>query len=330
MPRARKCAGSDPGEARRTEKSAQADNFEAVSKEWLARQKKLDEGTMSQLERRLEKYVWPMIGKKPIGKVTAADVLRVLRKIEANGTHETAHRVRSVCGRVLRYCVATEKVERDVTADLRGALTPVKTTNFAAVTDPKRIGQLLRAIAGYDGQPTVKAALSLAALVFVRPGELRGAEWQEFDFDAAEWRIPAIRMKMRRDHIVPLSSQAIAILKGLRIHTGSGKFLFASLRTSSRPISENTLNAALRRLGYAKDEMTTHGFRSVASTRLNELGYSGDLIELQLAHLDRNRVRSTYNRAERLGERRTMMQAWSDHLDCLRESNYTGAGECVW
>jgi integrase len=262
--------------------------------------------------------VFPYIGKHPIEALKAADVLKVLRRIESRGTHETAHRVRSLCGRVFRYAVATGRAERDPTADLKGALAPANNENFAAITDPAKVGQLLRAIDGYVGQPTVHAALKLAPLVFVRPGELRAAEWSEFDLDGAEWRIPAERMKAGELHIVPLSSQALEIIADLQLITGDGKYLFPSLRTTSRPISDGTINAALRRLGYSAEEMTGHGFRTMASTLLNEKGWHPDLIELQLAHKDRNKVRAAYNRAERLAERRKMMQSWADYLDGLK------------
>jgi integrase len=220
---------------------------------------------------------------------------------------------------VLRFAVASGRAKRDPAADLKGALAPVKVQSHAAIIEPKRIGALLRAIDGYQGQPAVMFALRLAPLVFVRPGELRGAEWLEFDLDAAEWRIPGTRMKMGEPHLVPLSTQAITLLEELHKHTGEGRLLFPSLRSKARPISDNTLNAALRRLGYSGDEQTAHGFRSIASTRLNELGFAPDVIELQLAHAERNKVRAAYNRAERLAERRKMMQAWADYLDGLRE-----------
>lgn len=315
--------GIDPSEQRRAEKSAQVDTFESVAREWLDLAGKpkrggLRPGTIEQLRHRLKTYAFPYIGKHPIGAVGARDLLRMLRRIEARGTHETAHRVRSICGRVFRFAVATGRANRDVAADLHGALVSTKAKNFAALTDPKRIGELLRAIAGYQGQPTVMAALELAPLLFVRPGELRGAEWTEFDLVAAEWRIPAERTKMDRAHVVPLSRQAVVILEELHGHTGAGRLLFPSLRSRTRPISDNTLNAALRRLGYGKDEQTAHGFRTIASTRLNELGFAPDVIELQLAHRDRNKVRAAYNRAERLAERRTMMQTWADYLDGLK------------
>jgi integrase len=311
-------AGVDPSAKRQAEKAAQADTFEAIAREWLGKLT-LKRTTVRQLQRRFETYAFPQLGRYPIKTITSSDVLNVLRRIESRGTHETAHRVKSLCGRVFRYAVGTNRAERDVTSDLRDALISVKTRNFPGITNPKRAGELLRALDGYQGQPTVMTALKLAPLVFVRPGELRGARWIEFDFDEEEWRIPAERMKMATQHIVPLSTQAIAILDDFRRLNGSGTLLFPSLRSAERPISDNTLNAALRRLAFAQDEMTTHGFRTMASTLLNEMGFPPDVIELQLAHSDRNKVRDAYNRAERLAERRDMMQQWADYLDGLRE-----------
>jgi integrase len=310
-------AGVDPSAQKQAEKGQLADTFEGIAEEWLGKLK-LKADTVAQLRHRLRTYAFPHLGAKPVRTVTPAEVLDVLRRIERRGTHETAHRVRSLCGRVFRYAVATGRAERDPVNDLRGALVSAKAQSFAAITEPKAIGGLLRAIDGYQGQPAVMAALKLAPLLFVRPGELRAAEWNEFDLDAAEWRIPAHRMKMGEPHLVPLSDQAVKVLRELNALTGRGRFLFPSLRSAERPISDNTLNAALRRLGYATDEMTTHGFRSMASTRLNEMGYPPDVIERQLAHAERNKVRAAYNRAERLAERRAMMQAWSDYLDGLR------------
>lgn len=222
----------------------------------------------------------------------------------------------------MRYAVATGRAERDPSRDLQGALAPVVTTNHAAITEPRKIGELLRAIDGYAGQPSTAFALRLAPLTFVRPGELRAARWSEFELNAAEpqWRIPAERMKMGEQHIVPLSHQAVAILRELQLLTGGSEYLFPSLRTTKRPISDNTVNAALRRLGYSHDEMTGHGFRAMASTCLNEQGWHPDLIELQLAHAERDKVRAAYNRAERLAERRKMVQSWADYLDALRAS----------
>lgn len=309
----------DPSAKRQAERQAHADTFEAIAEEFLQQQRRsLQPGTIDQLRRRLERYVLPTLGSSPIASIAAPELLTLLRKIEGKGAHETAHRVRALVGRVFRYAIATGKADRDPTADLRGALAPVRGSNFAAITDPRRIGELLRALDGYQGQPAVMAALRLAPIVFVRPGELRGAEWAEFDFKAAEWRIPGPRMKMGAEHVVPLSRQAIAILDELKLHTGGGRLLFPGLRSRDRSISDNTLNAALRRLGFAADEMTAHGFRSMASTRLNEMGWPPDVIELQLAHTERNKVRAAYNRAERMAERRKMMQAWADYLEGLR------------
>ncbi len=310
--------GIDPSAKRQAERLAQADTFEAVAIEWLTMADKAATDTVATMRRRLESYIFPYIGKKPIADITAPDLLMALRRIESRGTYETAHRTRSACGRIFRYAIATGRAERDVAADLKGALAPTHVQSFAAITDPKRIRGLLRAIDGYQGQPTVMAALKLAPLVFVRPGELRAAEWSEIDLPAGEWRIPAKRTKMRTPHLVPLSTQAVAVLEELYPLTGSGAYVFPSLRTTDRPISDNTLNAALRRLGYSKTEMTAHGFRAMASTRLNEMGFPPDVIELQLAHAERNKVRAAYNRAERLAERRKMMQAWADYLDGLR------------
>jgi integrase len=221
---------------------------------------------------------------------------------------------------VFRYAIATGRATRDVSADLRGALAPVVSKNHAAIVEPRRIGALLRAIDSYIGHPPTQAALKLAPLVFLRPGELRRGEWSEIDLEGAEWRIPASRMKMREHHIVPLARQSIAILRELHTVTGRGRYLFPSPRTPDRPMSENAVTAALRRMGYSGEEMTWHGFRSLASTSLNEQGWHPDLIELQLAHAERNDVRSAYNRAQRLAERRKMMQQWADYLDSLRDS----------
>jgi integrase len=215
---------------------------------------------------------------------------------------------------------ATGRAKRDVAADLKGALAPKASKNYAAITIPAKVGELLRAIEGYDGQPATAAALKLAAYVFARPGEIRAAEWSEFDLDGAEWRIPAERMKMDEYHIVPLSTQAVAILRELHPLTGRGRLVFPAIGKRDRPLSENTLNGALRRLGYASAEMTAHGFRTTASTLLNEQGWHPDLIELQLAHAERNKVRAAPNRAQRLDERRKMMQAWANYLDMLRIS----------
>lgn len=314
-------AGVDPSHRRQAEKTATANTFEAVAREWLAlQQKKLAPSTFGKAVWTLETLVFPYIGSRPIAKLSPSDVLKVLKRIEGRGIHETAHRTRQRCAQVFRYAVQTERAERDPTADLRGALAPVVSEHFAAITDPVLIGELLRAIDGYAGHIVTAYALKLAPLLFVRPGELRHAEWTEFVPDGHEplWRIPAEKMKMREQHLVPLAAQSLVLLRELRAVTGRGRYIFPSLRSGSRPMSENTVNAALRRLGYSTDEMTGHGFRSLASTCLNEQGYHPDLIELQLAHAERNQVRAAYNKAQRLPERRKMMQAWGDYLDGLR------------
>jgi integrase len=290
-----------------------------VAQEWLAlHSKSLSPETLSILGARLNSALYPYLGSRPVAAITAQELLVVIRRIEARGRHETAHRVRALAGRVLRFAVATGRAQHDVAADLRDALAPVRSRNFASVTDPARVGELMRAIDGYTGYPVTALALKLAPLVFVRPGELRAAEWSEFDLANAEWRIPAARMKMKEPHIVPLARQAIAIVRELEPLARGGRYLFPSLRTRDRPMSENTINAALRRLGYSSEEQTGHGFRSMASTLLNEQGFPPDVIELQLAHTERNKVRAAYNKAQRLPERRKMMQAWADYLDGLR------------
>lgn len=311
--------GIDPGVVRRACKESQANTFEALALEWHARFKHT--WTADHGERILARFnndVFPWLGAKPIRDITAPKLLEVIRRIEARGALDTAHRALANCGQVFRYAIATGRGERDISADLRGALPPVRPTHHATITDAKAIGALLRAIEGYQGHFVTRCALRLAPLVFVRPGELRAAEWAEFDLDSAEWRIPASRMKMRTTHIVPLSRQAVAILRELYPLTGRGKYVFPSLRTGERSMSENTVNAALRRLGYDKGEMTGHGFRSMASTLLNEQGWHHDAIERQLAHAERDAVRAAYNYAEHLPERRRMVQAWADYLDSLR------------
>jgi len=311
--------GIDPSAVRQERRSALLETFEAVAQEWLELQtKSLAPETISILGARLKSALYPYLGSKPVAEITAQELLGALRRIEARGRHETAHRVRALAGRVLRYAVATGRAQHDVAADLKEALAPVKSKNFASVTDPKRVGELLRAIHGYSGQPVTALALKLAPLVFVRPGELRAAEWSEFDLENAEWRIPGARMKMGDPHVVPLAHQALAILRELQPLARGGRYLFPSLRTRDRPMSDNTINAALRRLGYTSEEQTGHGFRSMASTLLNEQGFPPDVIELQLAHTERNKVRAAYNKAQRLAERRKMMQAWADYLDGLR------------
>lgn len=312
--------GIDPGEVKKEEQQA-ADpiTLEQVAREWYEKQlpawsKRHSEDVME----RLEKNIFPFLGDRPIAEVNAPELLTVLRRIEARGAIETAHRVRGICSLFFRYAVATSRAERDPAADLKGAITNRIPKPRAAITTPDEVGALMRAIDGFAGTYTVKCALQMCALTFCRPGEVRTAEWTEFDFKENLWRIPGNKMKMRMDHLVPLSRQALDILEELRQLTGSGKYLFPSIRTIERPISDMTLIAGLRRMGFEKDEMSAHGFRAMASTLLNEQGYSADVIEKQLAHSPINKIRGIYNRAEYLPERRKMMQAWADYLDELR------------
>jgi len=311
--------GIDPGGKRKAERIAGGETFEAVAREWFAKHSpNWKAGHADKIIRRLERDVFSWIGAMPVAGLAAPDVLAVLRRIDSRGARETAHRASQNVGQVMRYAVATGRADMDPTAMLRGAIPPARAVHFASITDPDRIGELLRAIDQYTGYYVTRAALQLAPLVFVRPGELRQAEWAEIDLDAAEWRIPAVRMKMGALHIVPLASQAVAILRDLQPLTGSGRLVFPSLRSRDRAMSENTVNAALRRLGYDSDTMTGHGFRSMASTLLNEQGWHRDAIERQLAHAERDAVRAAYNYAEHLPERRRMMQSWADYLDGLR------------
>jgi len=316
--------GVDPSARRLAVREGLDNSFERIAREWLALQeKRFAPKTYEKTVWTFETLTFPFIGKRPIDRIAAIDVLRLLRRLESRGAHHTAHRTKQRIGQVIRYAIATGRADRDVTADLRGALAPVRAKHHAAIVEPARIAQLLRAIDSYEGQLTTGYALKLAPLLFVRPGELRHAEWKEFDLDSPEplWRIPAEKMKMREAHLVPLASQAVALLKEVREISGRWQFVFPSLRTRLRPMSENTINGALRRLGYPREEMTGHGFRTLASTSLNEQGWNSDVIELQLAHAERDPVRAAYNRALRLTERRKMMQAWADYLDALRTSS---------
>lgn len=313
--------GKDPNALRREARAANAHTFEGIAREWLlTRKHTIASGTYDKKLQWLTELVFPSVGSLPIAAVTGRQLLHLLKKIEARGQHETAHRVRSLCGNVFRYAMAAGLAQRDITSELRGALAPVVTTSRSAITFPDRIGDLMRAIDVYRGQPATRAALQLAPLTFVRPRELRFAEWREFDLDSAEpsWRIPAARMKMRREHLVPLAPQSVAVMRELRPITGAGTLAFPSIRGNGRPISENTINAALQNLGFGGDEITGHGFRAMASTALNEKGYPPDVIALQLAHAEQNEVRAAYNRAIRMSERRAMMAAWANYLDELR------------
>lgn len=322
-------AGIDPGVRRRAEQAAGKDrvanSFEAVAREWLGKQTFAPSYTVK-VEAWFSTNVFPWIGDRPVAELNAPDFLAVLRRVEARGAHESAHRIKQNCGQVMRYAIATGRAFRDPTADLKGALTKATERHHPAITDSKELAGLLRAMAGFTGTQIVKSALELAPLVFVRPSELCAAEWAEFDLDGAQWVIPAARMKTRQAHLVPLSSQAVVILRDLYPLTGRSQFVFPSARTphangSQRPLTTNALLAALHRLGY-KDAMTTHGFRATARTILDEqLGFRVDYIEHQLAHSVRDPNGRAYNRTSHLPERRKMMQAWADYLDSLRSDS---------
>lgn len=317
-------AGVDPSAHRQATKAAReaenANTFEVVAREWFSKQSATWAPSHAEkVMARLENDLFPYLGKRPVAAITAPELLTVLRKIEEREAIDTSHRARQNCSQIFRYAIATGRAVRDPAADLKGALTPVKQSHFASMTDPKAIGGLLRAIDGYQGEPVTKGALRLAPLVFVRPGELRHAEWSEIDLDKAEWNIPAEKMKMREPHLVPLSAQAIAVLRDLQPLTGDGRYVFPSPRTSKKPISDNAILAALRRMGFAKEEMSGHGFRAMARTLLDEvLQVRPDYIEHQLAHAVRDPNGRAYNRTAHLAERRKMMQLWADYLDGLR------------
>jgi integrase len=319
--------GIDPGMARREEKHAKEkaalNTFEAVARAWLARTA-ADRAASTQEKNTawLERNIFPVIGALPISTIKPWDVLSALRVIEKRGAIESAHKIKQLCGQVFRFAVASGLADRDMTVDLRGALSAVPEAHYAAITDPKEAAELLRAIDAYDGHAYAIAALKLAPLVFVRPGELRTAEWSEIDLNAAEWRIPGSKMKMGQDHIVPLATQAVALLKDLHEMTGHGKFVFPSVRTGERCMSENTINAALRSMGYSKDRMTGHGFRAMARTIMDEvLGERVDLIEHQLAHAVKDPNGRAYNRTAHLPARRLMMQRWADYLDAIKQGD---------
>lgn len=317
--------GIDPNAAKREEKQAQLDaaanTFEAVARSWLAKtSNKRAAVTQDRVTTLLEKDVFPFIGGMPISAIKPRDVLdRAVRKVEARGSIDTAHRAKQICGQIFRYAVAIGLAERDVTTDLRGALAAIPESHFSAITEPKQAGELLRAIFDYTGHPCTVAALKLAPLVFVRPGELRTAEWSEIDLATAEWRIPASKMKMKVDHLVPLSTQAVDILRSVHAISGHGRYVFPSLRTGERPMSDNTINAALRGMGYSKEVHTAHGFRAMARTIMDEvMGERVDLIEHQLAHAVKDPNGRAYNRTAHLPARREMMQRWANALEKLR------------
>ena len=315
--------GQDPNDVKQKQvyeaKREAANTFESVGLEWHEKHKvKWVEKNAARNLSMLKRHIFPFIGKLPIAKVKASDLLSAVQKIDARGNTETAHRALQVCGQIFRFAIATDRATADLSLVLKGALSPVVVKHHASITDPKVIGQFLRDIHDYDGAYLTQQALKLAPLVFVRPGELRHAEWSEIDFKKAEWRISAEKMKMKSVHIVPLSTQALAIFKDLQEHTGHLQYVFTSVTSVKRPMSENTVNMALRRIGYDNTQMTGHGFRSMASTILHEQGWLHDAIERQLAHSDRNKVSAAYNYAEHLPKRKEMMQHWANYLDALR------------
>lgn len=321
--------GIDPGAEKQEAKAALIaqerelhDTFKNVANEWFASYgPSLTPKHAEKLRGYLDKRLFPIIGDKSVTSIEPQDILEALREPLRRGHIETAHKQLNLCGQVMRYAKRTGRVKYNVAEDLSGALPPVKVKNLAAITDPKEITQLLRDIDTYEGlHIPVHYCLKILPYVFTRPSELRLAEWAEFNFEDALWRIPAKRMKMRRDHAVPLASQVVGLLRELQRYTGDGKFLFPSIRANSAPISDAAPLAALRKMGYLKDKMCLHGFRSMASTRLNEMGYRPDVIEAQLAHKESDAVRLAYNRAEYMDERRRMMQGWANYLDKLRES----------
>jgi len=311
-------AGGVPALVKKRRREAQSNTFEGVAREWLAKQP-FSTKTLAKARWTFEDLLFPYIGNRPVSELSAPELLAVVRRLERRGKNETAHRSKQRVGQVIRYAIATGRAVRDPTQDLRGALAPVRVRNRPAITNPREVGELLRAIEGYRGHVSVEMAFKLAPYVFVRPGELRAAEWREIDLEQAQWRIAASRMKMRREHLVPLSTQAVALFREIHLETGAQRYVFPSPRSSTRPLSDNAITSALRRIGYTGDQMTWHGFRAMASTLLNEQGFAPDIIELQLAHVEQNDVRAAYNRALRLQERRQMMQKWADYLDGLRD-----------
>jgi integrase len=320
--------GKDPSREKQREKVRAriqaADTFKAICDEYCEKRRRDGQKGWAPATATRSEYLLSLvcgsIGKLPIGDIEPADVLTAVRRIEGKGKLESARRSLQLTGAVFRYAVATARLRSDPTRDLKGALTAPTVTHYGAITDPKRVGELLRAIDGYEGQGLTKLALQIAPHVFVRPGELRHAEWGEFDLEGALWIIPAGKMKMRKPHHVPLSRQAVELLREVQSVTGPNGYVFPSIRSRARPMSENTLNGGLRRLGYATDEMTAHGFRAMASTLLNESGkWTPDAIERALAHGDKDKVRAAYHRGAHWQERVQMAQWWSDYLDTLRK-----------
>lgn len=312
--------GIDPGEAKKEKQTIRRqETFEVVAREWMQRfSAQWAPATAKKILARLEKNVFPILGETPIAEISVPEMLAMLRRIEERGVPYTAHRMKETCSQVFRYAVSSGKAERDPTSDLKGALTPLKTTHRAATTEPKEFAPLLRMISDYHGFPVVRSALQLLPLLFVRPGELRGMRWEDLDMGKSEWSY--LVNKTKTPHIVPLSKQAMAILEELHPLTGPSGYVFPSPRSKTRPISDMTLNAAMRRMGIdTRTELTSHGFRAIARTILDEvLGFRPDLIEHQLAHSVRDPLGRAYNRTAHLPERRKMMQTWADYLDALK------------
>ena len=313
--------GVDPSSHKQASKGARlaanVNTFEAVAIEWLVKfTADQAESHRERQQRRLERHVFPYIGNKPIASLEPPDILPVLRRIEAAGTLETAHRVKTIIGQVFRYAVVTGRATRDPTPDLKGALPPAKKSHHAAITEPQEVAQLLRAMDDYRGALETRIALQLSAYVFTRPGELRQMEWAEIH--GTQWAIPENKMKAGKEHLVPLSKQALALLEEMRPLTGHRRYVFTSRTDTHKPMSSNTIRQALRRLGYDSDTMTAHGFRALASTRLYEMGFHSDLIEKQLAHTVGNDVRRAYDRSQHIEQRTAMMQQWADYLDTLK------------
>ncbi|UZD69301.1 tyrosine-type recombinase/integrase [Brucella sp. JSBI001] len=324
--------GTDPSEQvkadRRRQRVSSANTFDAIADELLEKFEREGRAETTMIKKRwLLDLIRPAIGSRPIAEITAAEVLEPLRAVEAEGNYETARRMRSTAGQVFRYAIATSRADNDPTGALRGALTTPTVTHHAAITNPQAFGGLLRAVWAYEGTPETKAALQLMAMLYPRPGELRKAHWSEFDLDAATWTIPAARMKMRRGHVKPLPTQAVGLLRELHKHTGDGSLVFPSIKSRKQPISENTLNGALRRLGFTSEEMTSHGFRASASTMLNESKkWPADAIEAELAHVGADQVRRVYHRALYWDDRVKMAQAWADDIDALRNQGVGAFG----
>lgn len=323
-------AGVDPGENRRAAKAARAEalanSFEVVAREWFAKYSpRWAPSHADKLIQRLERDIFPWLGSRPIADLTAADLLETLQRIEDRGALETAHRAKQNCSQVFRYAVATRRAERDPTVDLKGALPPVVRTHFAAITDPKKAGDMLRKLDTYKGHFVTRCALALAPLLFVRPGELRAAEWADIDLEAGEWRY--LVTKTTTQHVVPLARQAVEVLRELQALTGDGRYVFPGTRTSTKPMSAAAISAALKRLGIPSTEMTPHGFRAMARTIMDEeLKVRPDYLEHQLAHAVKDPNGRAYNRTAHLPERKKMMQQWADYLDSLKAGGVVVTG----